>query len=41
MAIQKQGMLVFIDDIAAIRDTDTIRKGIRNCRKMETEKNNL
>ena len=30
------GMLVFMDDIAiaAIGDADTIRKGIRNCRKM-------
>ena len=32
------GMPVFIDDIAAIGDADTIRKGIRNCRKLETEK---
>ena len=32
------GMPVFMDDIAAIGDPDTIRKGIRNCRKMETEK---
>ena len=29
------GMPVFMDDIA---DADTIREGIRNCRKMETEK---
>ena len=32
------GMPVFMDDIAAIGDPDTIRKGKRNCRKMETEK---
>ena len=32
------GMPVFMDDIAAIWDAGTIRKGIRNCRKMETEK---
>ena len=32
------GMPVFIDDIAAIGDADTIRKGIRNCRKLEAEK---
>ena len=35
------GMPVFMDDIAAIGDADTIRKGIRNCRKMETEKNTV
>ena len=29
------GMPVFKDDIAATRDAHTIRKGIRNCRKME------
>ena len=34
-------MPVFIDDIAAIRDVHTIRKGIRNYRKMETEKNTI
>lgn len=28
---------VFIDGIAAIGDADTIREGIRNFRKMETE----
>ena len=33
------GMPVFMDDIAAIRDAHTLRKGIRNCRKMETEEN--
>ena len=27
-----------MDDVLAIGDPDTIRKGIRNCRKMETEK---
>ena len=32
------GMPVFMDDIAAIGGADTIRKRIRNCRKMETEK---
>ena len=32
------GMPIFMDDIAAIGDADTIRKRIRNCRKMETEK---
>ena len=31
-------MPVFMDNIAAIGDADKIRKGIRNCRKMETEK---
>ena len=31
-------MPVFMDDIAAIGDADTIKIGIRNCRKMETEK---
>ena len=34
----KIGMPVFMDDIAAIGDAGTIRKGIRNCRKMGTEK---
>ena len=34
------GMPVFMDDIAAIGDAGTVRKGIRNCRKMETEKKN-
>ena len=32
------GMPVFMDDTATIGDADTIRKGIRNCRKMETDK---
>ena len=32
------GVPIFMDDIAVIGDADTIRKGIRNCRKMETEK---
>ena len=32
------GMPVFMDEIAAIGDAGTIRKGIRNCRKMGTEK---
>ena len=31
-------MPVFMDNIAAIGDADKIRKGIRNCRRMETEK---
>ena len=35
------GMPVFKDDIAATRDAHTIRKGIRNCRKMETEENTI
>ena len=30
------GMTVFMDDISAVGDTEEIRKGIRNCRKMET-----
>ena len=34
-------MPVFMDDITAIGDADTIRKEIRNCRKMETEKNTI
>ena len=34
------GMSVFMDDVAAIGDAVTIRKGIRNCRNMETEKKN-
>ena len=34
------GMPVFMNDIAAIGGADTIRKRIRNCRKMETEKKN-
>ena len=34
------GMSVFMDDIAAMGDADGRRKGIRNCRKMETEKKN-
>ena len=32
------GMPVFMDDIAAIGGAEDIRKGIRNCRKMEIEK---
>ena len=32
------GMPVFMDDIAAIGEAEQIRKGIRNCRKMETLK---
>ena len=32
------GMPTFMDDIAAIGKADTITKGIRNCRKMKTEK---
>ena len=32
------GMPVFMDDFAAINDAEAIKKGIRNCRKMETEK---
>ena len=35
------GKPVFMDDIAAIGDVDTIRKGIRNCRKLETEKKTI
>ena len=35
------GMPFFMDDIPAIGDADTKRKGIRNCRKMETEKNTV
>ena len=31
-------MTLFMEDIAAIGDAETIKKGIRNCRKMETEK---
>ena len=31
-------MPIFMDDIAAIGDAGTIRKRIRNCRKMEIEK---
>ena len=34
------GMSVFMDGIAAIGDAGRRRKGIRNCRKMETEKKN-
>ena len=34
------GTPVFMDHISAIGDADTIRKGIRNCRKIETEKKN-
>ena len=34
----KMGMLAFMGDIAATIDVGTVRKGIRNCRKMETEK---
>ena len=32
------GMSVFIDDIAATGGAEDMRKGIRNCRKMEIEK---
>ena len=32
------GVPIFMDDISAIGDADTIRRGIRNCRKMETKK---
>ena len=32
------GMLVFMDDIAAVETVDNIRKGIQNCRRMEIEK---
>ena len=32
------GMPVFMDGISAIGDADTIRQGIRNCRKMESKK---
>ena len=32
------GMPVFMDGIAVISDAEAIKKGIRNCRKMETEK---
>ena len=32
------GMPVFMDDISAVGDAEEIRKGIRNCRKMETLK---
>ena len=31
------GMPIFMDDIAAIGGAEDIRKGIRNCRKMEIE----
>ena len=31
-------MPVFMDDVAAIGDADTIRKGIRNYKKMKTGK---
>ena len=31
-------MSVFMDDISAVADAEEIRKGIRNCRKMETLK---
>ena len=31
-------MPVFMDDISAVGDAEEIRKGIRNCRKMETLK---
>ena len=34
----KISMPVFMNDIAAMGDVDTIRKGIRNCRKIKTEK---
>ena len=29
-------MPVFMDDISAVGDAEEIRKGIKNCRKMET-----
>ena len=32
------GIPVFMDDISAVGDAEEIRKGIRNCRKMETLK---
>ena len=32
------GMTIFMDDIAATGGAEDIRKGIRNCRKMEIEK---
>ena len=32
------GMSVFMNDISAVGDAEEIRKGIRNCRKMETLK---
>ena len=32
------GMPIFMDGIASIKDAGTIRKGIRNCRKMEKGK---
>ena len=32
------GMPIFMDDIAAIGGAEDMRKGIRNCRKMEIEK---
>ena len=31
-------MPVFMDDIASLRTTDNISKGIQNCRGMEIEK---
>ena len=31
-------MPVFMDDISAVGDEEEIRRGIRNCRKMETLK---
>ena len=31
-------MPIFMDDISAAGDTEKIRKGIRNCRKLETLK---
>ena len=34
----KIGMPVFMDDIAAVGTAENIRKGIQNCRRMETEK---
>ena len=33
-----KGMPIFMDDIAAIGGAEDIRKGNRNCRKMEIEK---
>ena len=32
------GTSIFLDDIAAVRTADNIRKGIQNCRRMEIEK---
>ena len=32
------GMSVFMDDIAAVGTADNIKKGIKNCRRIEIEK---